>query len=1009
MNTRKNKKVIKRTIALNTMRDLMTIPIQDLRQFHTKNFTGDFFSKIYTEAVQLEREKKKSAHKDKDSFHFTPEQKPIKKIITHREDYKNINNNDNLKKSIIQEQLNKKQNKNQVINLKQSNKRRNSENSSNYSIVESEYQDKKNKNNDDINFVKPKRIITLENNIKQENIQIKNNNERQNYDNNTSSNTSGTISRIMTDKDYIYNNNNNKHYNNDYYNLTTESANDSVSFSKYPNNITNVNNDFNYNFKNYQNIISGENPNLYPYEEEEKNSSSSNNNLNIRNRIPSYYNQNSISNITNNTNNTNSSYFKIGEESKSDFHKSSNNCSSSYIIEEEKYNSPVKNNIHVGNEYIKSRKYKDEDVYDYNSNKKYFTVGVSSIKDNSHSLKNNFDSKNDIVISDKDFKKSINLNENTKNYSKKISKDSFDEDGFESWKNNYSRIASFSKDKLNDYSNSNSKLLEQTFKRFSIDSFSDINNEIDDVPLSRSSGTVFTFKQYLNMEENNNNNKKTNNNPINKKINSNENSDDYNNKIENNYENKKYKKKSKDKNNKDGNNKKSTNYENKDSVIKSNSQKKNENKNIKNKNMDKNNKDKNNNKKNKNIDKKNKDINDNCKIKNKDKKNKNTNENYKNKSVDRSSKNINNKDKINNYENKSVDKSNKNINNKDKINNYENKSVDKNNKDKINKDKISDYGNKSVDINNKDKVINYENKNIKNKNNEKKKNENKNNKNNKNYQNNNNYRNINSYRDYYSNENDNNNSNNNQKNNSYRDNNNYKNNLNFQNNNNNNNQNKNYEKNNYENKNIKNKKFDNNDYNTNNYINNNNIKKQNYNTNNEEEILKTPKLAPKTKTFNHCSVSAGINNSYQKRFKMRKLTDTFHISNEISDHYPIQKIIFTLRHQTHFGEDMAMSGSVLPLGNWNEKFIMPLKWTKGNIWTGEIEINNQLSKEFEFKFVITKDKKVEKWEDGWNHKLNLDDFCKEISKKSKGKYNGCDYEYDEKEKSIKLKLRMNKV
>ena len=174
---------------------------------------------------------------------------------------------------------------------------------------------------------------------------------------------------------------------------------------------------------------------------------------------------------------------------------------------------------------------------------------------------------------------------------------------------------------------------------------------------------------------------------------------------------------------------------------------------------------------------------------------------------------------------------------------------------------------------------------------------------------------------------------------------------------------------------------------------------------------KTSKLFVKTKIFNHNSVPAGINNTYQKTFKINKLPETFHSTNAIidhNDHYPIQKVIFNIRHQTHFGEDMAMSGSVFPLGNWIEKFIMPLKWTKGNIWTGEIEISHQLSKEFEFKFVITKDKKIKKWEGGWNHKLNLDDFCKEINKKSKGKFQGCDYEYDEKEKSIKLKLRMNK-
>ena len=236
---------------------------------------------------------------------------------------------------------------------------------------------------------------------------------------------------------------------------------------------------------------------------------------------------------------------------------------------------------------------------------------------------------------------------------------------------------------------------------------------------------------------------------------------------------------------------------------------------------------------------------------------------------------------------------------------------------------------------------------------------------------------------------------------SYQDNNKYRNNISYQNN-------INYRNSDYENVKYENKKAESKTIENDNYS-NNKIKKENFNNNNENKILRTPKPLGKTKIFNHNSVPVGINNFYQQKFKINKLPETFHSTSAIVDHYPIQKVIFTIRHQTHFGEDMAMSGSVLPLGNWNEKFIMPLKWTKGNIWTGEIEINNLLSKEFEFKFVITKDKKVEKWEEGWNHKLNLDDFCKEISKKCKGKYNRCDYEYDEKEKSIKLKLKMNKV
>ena len=86
---------------------------------------------------------------------------------------------------------------------------------------------------------------------------------------------------------------------------------------------------------------------------------------------------------------------------------------------------------------------------------------------------------------------------------------------------------------------------------------------------------------------------------------------------------------------------------------------------------------------------------------------------------------------------------------------------------------------------------------------------------------------------------------------------------------------------------------------------------------------------------------------------------------------------------------------------------MSLKWNNGNLWTGELEINYMMPKSFEFKFVVVENKIIKKWEDGYNHKLNLDDFNKEFDNKPKGKYQDYEYEYNNIEKLLTLKVKMN--
>ena len=136
-------------------------------------------------------------------------------------------------------------------------------------------------------------------------------------------------------------------------------------------------------------------------------------------------------------------------------------------------------------------------------------------------------------------------------------------------------------------------------------------------------------------------------------------------------------------------------------------------------------------------------------------------------------------------------------------------------------------------------------------------------------------------------------------------------------------------------------------------------------------------------------------------------TKNYFKTSDPIDHYPIKKLVFNIKYDTRFGENLGISGSISPFGNWNQNKTKALSWNKGNIWTGELEINYMIPKIFEFKFVIIKRKNIIKWESGNNHKMNLDDFQKELNMRTNGKYKDYEYEYNKKEKILNLKVKMN--
>ena len=120
----------------------------------------------------------------------------------------------------------------------------------------------------------------------------------------------------------------------------------------------------------------------------------------------------------------------------------------------------------------------------------------------------------------------------------------------------------------------------------------------------------------------------------------------------------------------------------------------------------------------------------------------------------------------------------------------------------------------------------------------------------------------------------------------------------------------------------------------------------------------------------------------------------------------IKTIKFEIKYDTKYGEEIGILGSNNIFGNWNINNIFFLKWNDGNIWNGIININQPYIN-FEFKFVVTFNRKIKFWENGNNNIINFESLLNEIKHKTNGYLNKCEYNYDNINKELYLKCKWN--
>jgi len=85
------------------------------------------------------------------------------------------------------------------------------------------------------------------------------------------------------------------------------------------------------------------------------------------------------------------------------------------------------------------------------------------------------------------------------------------------------------------------------------------------------------------------------------------------------------------------------------------------------------------------------------------------------------------------------------------------------------------------------------------------------------------------------------------------------------------------------------------------------------------------------------------------------------------------RILFNLPYRCSFGENLAIVGSGEPLGAWDPDRSVPLTWSEGDVWQGEIEMDSSgPEKKLFYKYVVRgADGTVVNWKPG-------DDICLEL-------------------------------
>ena len=174
-----------------------------------------------------------------------------------------------------------------------------------------------------------------------------------------------------------------------------------------------------------------------------------------------------------------------------------------------------------------------------------------------------------------------------------------------------------------------------------------------------------------------------------------------------------------------------------------------------------------------------------------------------------------------------------------------------------------------------------------------------------------------------------------------------------------------------------------------------------------ESLLETEESSPFKKIKKEKKIKKTIKKENKKRIAQNVnyivITPKKPVNENKQSFYVIDKIIFALKYNSIFGEEVFVLGSISKLGFWDLRRGLPLKWNEGNIWISEISLDKNDLKNFEFKFVVVEKGNIKFWESGTNNIINYEELINKMKNNKVGRYNKYKYEYDENNKSLLIK------
>ena len=79
-------------------------------------------------------------------------------------------------------------------------------------------------------------------------------------------------------------------------------------------------------------------------------------------------------------------------------------------------------------------------------------------------------------------------------------------------------------------------------------------------------------------------------------------------------------------------------------------------------------------------------------------------------------------------------------------------------------------------------------------------------------------------------------------------------------------------------------------------------------------------------------------------------------------------ILFRLRYDSHWGEELFLTGNTQELGNWDTNRAIPMEYTGTGIWSASVETHGRASLPTEYKYFVRENGQIH-WEDGPNRIL----------------------------------------